>query len=129
MFKVDPNWDKSRYSCFNTVSRSKPKVKRFSFLWFWPATIFYMEIVLRAFVYSNTFFGMGLIYTLLFSLSIGAILTVLCTIGTHKINRRVTIGLLLIVLFIFGFHYVCRLQFQTFFTLSSFGVEEAENVT
>lgn len=129
LFKVNPDWDKGRHSGFSTVSRSKPKVKRLSFLWFWPATIFYMEIIMRAFVYTGTFFGMGLIYTLLFSLSIGAILTILCTIGNHKVNRRVTIGLLLVMLFVFGFHYVCRLQFQTFFTLTSFGVEEAENVT
>lgn len=72
---------------------------------------------------------MGLLYTVLFSFTAGMILTVLCTIFTHKINRKITIGLLSVIFVLFGFHYVCRLQFKTFFAFSTFGAEEAGNVT
>ncbi len=98
-------------------------------MWFWPATIFYMELIMRLFVYTGTFFGSGLFYIMLFSFTTGTLLTVLCTIKSHKINRNITTVLLLFFLLLFGFHYVCRLQFQTFFAFSSFGVEEAGNVT
>lgn len=129
MFEVNQNWDKNQRSGFQTVSQNKNNVKRLSFLWFWPAVILYMELIMRVFIYQSSFFGMGLIYTILFSFTAGMILTVLCTIFTHKINRRITITLLSVIFVLFGFHYVCRLQFKTFFTLSSFGVEEAGNVT
>ena len=129
MFEVNQNWDVSRRSGFQTVSQNKNSVKRVSFLWFWPAVILYMEFIMRAFVYQSSFFGMGLLYTVLFSFSAGMILTVLCTIFTHKINRKITIGLLSVIFVLFGFHYVCRLQFKTFFAFSTFGAEEAGNVT
>ncbi len=129
MFEVNQNWDKIGRSGFQNISQNRRKSKRLSFLWFWPATIFYMELIMRIFVYADTFFGTGLIYTLLFSFTCGTLLTVLCTCRPHKINRTITAVLLFFFLFLFGFHYVCRLQFQTFFAFSSFGVEEAGNVT
>lgn len=122
MFEINQNWDNPR-SGFRTVSRSnKNNTKRISFLWFWPATIFYLELIMRLFVFTNSFFGKGLLYILLFSFTAGTLLTILCTTWSHKTNRKVTVGLLFGILVLFGFHYVCRLQFQTFFTLSAVGM-------
>ncbi len=77
---------------------------------------------MRLFINTSSFFKIGLFYTFLFSYATGTVLTIICTIWTHKVNRKITIGLLTFIAFLFSFHYVCRRQFQTFFTLSAVGM-------
>lgn len=118
-------------SSFQNVSRSGNHryQDKLSFLWFWPATILYMELVMRMFIYTNGFFSIGLLYITLFSLVTGLILTAVSTFGKRKVNQRVTIGLLAAIFILFGYHYVCHLQFHVFFTLSTLDADTVGNVT
>lgn len=123
MFEVNKNANRPNRSGFSIVSQSnKSSTLKIPFIIFWPTVIFYMELIMRLFINTSSFFRIGLFYTFLFSYATGTILTIICTIWTHKVNRKITIGLLSFITFLFSFHYVCRRQFQTFFTLSAVGM-------
>ncbi len=115
MFNISRKRESAAPSGFHTVSRSQKK--QIPFFVFWPATILYMELVLRMFFFTNSFFKIGLIYTALFSVAIGTVLTVICSIWSRRTNRIVTLCLLYFIFFIFGFHGVSRNMFPNFFTL------------
>ena len=123
MFEAKRDVNRANRSGFSVVSQSNKSSKlKIPFIIFWPTVLFYMELIMRLFINTSSFFRIGLFYTFLFSYAIGTVLTIICTIWTHKVNRKITIGLLSFITFLFSFHYVCRRQFQTFFTLSAIGM-------
>jgi len=85
---------------------------------FFPAAIFYMEILIKIFCFHNLF-NRGLLYTLLFTLPIGLIVSVICSLFSKKINRVLSITLLSIITLIFGIQTVYFEIFKTFTTLYS----------
>lgn len=94
---------------------------RTAFFYFFPLSIFYLELVIRAFAVER-FFDVGLVYILLFSFSASFFLTALSTFFSPKINRRICIGLLTAITLIYIIQLVYTQVFGTFLIIYSFTV-------
>jgi len=89
--------------------------------WFWlffPLAVIYMELVLKIADYQNPF-NVGLIYMMLFSLSLGIFLTMLCTLFSPKTN--LTLAKVISILFWvwYSTQAVYHSIFRTFMVLFS----------
>lgn len=69
------------------------KIRPFVSLLAFPIALLWMEIVIKLWDFGS-FWGRGLLYTTLFTCSIGLLLSLACTLGSHKTNRRVSLLLL-----------------------------------
>lgn len=86
---------------------------------YFPALILWLEIVLN-FACETPFNPISLIYTIAFSFSIAAVLTLICTLGPDTLNRL----LCNLFTFLLTFFYFLQMMyydiFKSFFTFSSF---------
>ncbi len=69
------------------------KAPRWRFVLFLPIAFLWMELVFRAAVIEQ-FFGSGLLYVFGFTLAAVAVVYILCTLFSTKVNRWVTVGFL-----------------------------------
>lgn len=69
------------------LRQNKAKALRFFIL---PVSILYMELIVRL-ACCERFFGIGLIFVLLYSIVLGLFITFLCSWGSEKANRRAVI--------------------------------------
>jgi lipoteichoic acid synthase len=92
---------------------------------FFPVSLFYMEMVLKVYCF-NVLIDKGFWYTLLFTVVIGLIVAILCSVWSQKTNRIVSIILMLLFTLIIGVQTVYYTIFSTFTTL--FSVSDAGEV-
>jgi len=85
---------------------------------FFPISIFYMELVVKAFCF-RTILNRGFFYTLIFTLPIGLFLATICTVFPKRVNRVLSIVLLSLVTLILMIQTVYYSIFNTFTTLYS----------
>jgi len=78
---------------------------------FFPLAIFYMELVLRQWS-AHYFFGLRLIYVLLFSFAVGMVCNLIVSLGPDHIRRKVHVATLIVITIIFliqiGFYGIFR---------------------
>lgn len=89
-----------------------------AFLFYFPVAILWMELIFRLFVIDN-FFGVGLFLVILFTVPISLVLYLICTFGSKKINRRITIGILAAIALIISSQIVYYGVFDTFYIVYS----------
>ncbi len=91
------------------------------FLFWFPVMLIYEEIVFR--ISTGSYGGgfSGFIYTLLFSVAAGCLLTALSTIFINKINVYIVITLTSVLTLLYCANFVYLTQFQTFFRWSTIG--------
>ncbi|NLA87989.1 MAG: sulfatase-like hydrolase/transferase, partial [Clostridiales bacterium] len=83
-----------------------------------PAAIIYMELVVRVHCFGFAI-DRGLIYITLFSIPVGLVAALLGSLWTPRVNRFVTLALMLLLTVVFGTQAVYFTIFGTFFTLFS----------
>jgi len=93
-------------------------LRSFADFLFFPAAVFYMEIVVKLFCF-HKIFNRGLLYTLLFSLPIGLLISVFGSLLPKKANRVMSIVMLAVITLIFDVQTVYFKIFKTFTTLYS----------
>jgi len=89
--------------------------------WFWlffPIAVIYMEIVLKIADYQNPL-NIGLFFMTLFSLSIGFLLTMLCTLFSQKTNLRIARFISIFLWIWFSTQAVYHTIFKTFMVIYS----------
>ncbi len=89
--------------------------------WFWlffPLAVIYMELVLKIADYQHPF-NVGLVYMILFSISLGFFLTMLCTLFTPKTNLILAKGISIFFWLWFSTQAVYHSIFRTFMVLYS----------
>lgn len=89
--------------------------------WFWlffPLAVIYMELVLKIANYQSPF-NVGLFYMVLFSLSFGFFLTMLCTLFSQKTNLRLAKAVSIVLWVWFSTQAVYHTIFKTFMVLYS----------
>lgn len=89
-----------------------------AFFIFIPVAFLWMELVFRLFVL-DTFFSSGLFLTIMFVLPLSIVAYLLCTLGSEKTNRRVTIVLLALASLIVCSQVVYHGVFDTFWIVYS----------
>lgn len=100
----------------------KGRVKNpFAFVLYMPISVFFMEIVMKLAV-MDSFFDIGLMFTLIFSGVIGLLLAALCTSFKQRTGRRIALWCLGFLGFFFSFYYVYYSFFKTFFVWSTLGL-------
>ncbi len=96
---------------------AKPKRKRadaVNLVLFLPLAIFFMECVIRFGLYGSV----CNVYTILFSLSTGLLLVLLCTAFSQKANHVITLVVLSTLSVLYGFHFGYDRFFGSVFTWS-----------
>ena len=71
---------------FGEYFERKTKLSNFTTLFFFPFIILWLEVVLRL-ATGEGFLSVGIVYTLLFTVSISCVLTLLCTFAGERFNR------------------------------------------
>jgi phosphoglycerol transferase MdoB-like AlkP superfamily enzyme len=94
------------------------KKRRFRLFIFFPAAVFFMELVVRVTCYGFAF-DRGLLYVLLFSAVIGLVAAVLSSIWPRRANRVISLVLSFLLTLVFCVQTVYFTIFDTFFTLFS----------
>ncbi len=89
-----------------------------AFLLYFLASFVWMELIFRVFVI-DTFFGVGLFLTVLFTLPLSVAGYLLCTFGKQNLNRKLTIAILSAVALIISSQIVYYGVFDTFYILYS----------
>ena len=89
-----------------------------AFFIFIPVAFLWMELVFRLFVL-DTFFSSGLFLTIMIVLPLSIVAYLLCTLGSEKTNRRVTIVLLALASLIVCSQVVYHGVFDTFWIVYS----------
>ncbi len=107
-------------------SRGTPTLLRRNraFLFYFPAVIFYLEMVLHITVRISTKNPAGagsLFYILMFSLSAGCLLTFFSTIFVNRINKYIVFALTGVITVLFGVQLVYFQQFRDYFKWSTIG--------
>ncbi|MBQ7288951.1 MAG: sulfatase-like hydrolase/transferase [Clostridia bacterium] len=93
----------------------------FYFLAFMPLSVFFMELLFKLAV-MDSFFDVGLLFTLLFSGVFGLLLAILCISFKRSTNRKITLVCLAVLGVFFSFYYVYFSFFKTFFVWSTLGL-------
>lgn len=86
---------------------------------YFPALILWLEIVLN-FACETPFNPISLLYTIAFSFSIAAVLTMICTLGPDTLNRLLCNVFTFSLTFFYFLQMVYYNIFKSFFTFSSF---------
>ncbi|WIV11294.1 alkaline phosphatase family protein [Proteiniborus sp. MB09-C3] len=89
-------------------------------LFYYILSLFFMEFILRISIVKN-FFSSGLIFTLLFTISMAALLFIICSSFSDKINYILSSVFLGILAFIFSSQLIYYKFFRTFYTAYSLG--------
>jgi phosphoglycerol transferase MdoB-like AlkP superfamily enzyme len=103
------------------MTTSKIARNRFSKRYFWflfPISIVFYELIIKISIFGFSFDD-GLLYTLLFSVSIGLLMTAVCTLFKPKIGNILAIIGLIILLLIYGSQFVYHQIFNKFYIISS----------
>lgn len=100
------------------TSRRTHKAPTWRFMAFLAASLLWMEVVFRLATVEH-FFGGGLFFVLFFTLAAAALLYVVCTLFDTKINRRVVLGLLILLGAVFSSQIVYFGVFDTYYILYS----------
>lgn len=90
-----------------------------TFLLFFPISIFYMELVVKAYCF-GTVFTKGFFYTLLFCVPFGLFIAFISSLWSPKVNRRISIVSMVVSLFVLYGQTVYFTIFKTFMVLYSF---------
>ena len=86
-----------------------------------PAALFWMEMVVKLWDF-GTILHRGVWYTLLFSISIGLVLTILCSVWSRRVNRVLSLVLLFIITVWYGVQAVYYSVMSTVFAVYSASV-------
>lgn len=86
-------------------------------------SIIYLELIAK-FVIGGSLFDTGLIYMIIFTIPIVLLLTLLTKSFNKKVNRIISIILMLIITFYFGVQYVYFILFSVPFSFSSIGMAD-----
>ena len=103
------------------MTNEKITKNRFSKRYFWflfPISIIFYELILKFYIFGFSF-DEGLLYTLLFSVSIGLLITAVCTLFKPKIGNVLTIIGLIFLLLVYGSQFVYHQIFNKFYIISS----------
>lgn len=103
------------------MTNAKNSKNRFSKRYFWflfPISIIFYELILKFYIFGFSF-DEGLLYTLLFSVSIGLLITAVCTLFKPKIGNILTIIGLIFLLLVYGSQFVYHQIFNKFYIISS----------
>lgn len=91
---------------------------RWAYILFFPAAVFYLELILRAFTVDR-FFDRGLWYILLFSVAIGLAMAFIATLGGRRWNRVSGITVVVLAFLLAGTQLVYHNIFKEYLTLFS----------
>lgn len=91
-----------------------------------PLLLIYLEIILRLFAGTNVFHHLA--YPILFAISAGLLLSAITSIAPKKINRILSIVLMIAITFGYGFACIVHANYQMYMSLGSIGAG-ANNVT
>ena len=110
----------------NTLNR-KSKLNKRLFWFVFPVTIILYEFILKISIFGFVFDD-SILFTVLFSVAAGMLLTAIVTLFKPKIGNIITIVALLALLFLFGSQFVYFQIFRKFYIVSSIqGAGEAIN--
>ena len=102
-----------------TEKKSRNKTKRKPLFWlFFPCMLIYMELLMKLFVFGNIT-GPGLLFTILFSISIGMFISALCSIFNPRYNILIAKIISILIFLLFGTQLVYSKIFSMFLMLSS----------
>ena len=85
---------------------------------FFPAAVLFMELVVKFHCFGLTL-DRGILYIMLFSAAAGLVAAVLGSVWSRRVNRLVSLGLMLLLTVVFCIQAVYFTIFDTFFTLFS----------
>ena len=97
------------------------KLKNYSLFFYISASVFFMETILRIATVGGSFFSLGVLISLLFSLGAATLLFIICTFFPPATNRRLALALLILMATLFGSQLVYYGIFTTFYTVYSAG--------
>ncbi len=109
------------------AKQTRRRVKRLDLFVFFAISLFYMELVLKAFC-CKSFFNLGLLFTALFSVAAGFLLRVFCSFFGKKGNRVVAIVLLSLFLVLYSTQIIYQKFFGKFLILYSLVAGGTEQV-
>ncbi len=110
----------------NTLNR-KSKLNKRLFWFVFPVTIILYEFILKISIFGFVFDD-SILFTVLFSVAAGMLLTAIVTLFKPKIGNIITIVALLALLLLFGSQFVYFQIFRKFYIVSSIqGAGEAIN--
>lgn len=89
------------------------------FLLFFPISLFYMELVVKAYCF-GTIFTKGFLYTLLFTIPIGLFIAFISSLWSPKVNRLISIICMVLATFVLYGQSIYYTIFKTFMVLYSF---------
>lgn len=109
------------------LEQKHPELYKRLFWLFFPAGLFYMEIIVRLFALGfSSVFSVGTLYSLIYAIATGLLLAAVCTLGSPKTNTIVTTVLSLLILVVYGTYGVYHHIFGVCFSLNSLmGTEQA----
>lgn len=90
---------------------------------FYTIIIIYLEVLLKL-VMTKQLFNLGTIYLIIFTIPIIILLTILTKSFNHKVNRILSIILMLIITILFGVQFVYFTLFSVPFSFSSIGMAD-----
>ena len=93
----------------------------FNFIVYMICSVLFLELVFKL-AAMDSFFNVGLIFTLFFSVVLGLILGVICTSFKRKVNRKLALTFLAILGVFFSFYYIYYDFFKSFFVWSTLGL-------
>lgn len=96
------------------------KIKISSLLFYFILSLFFMETILRIST-TGGFFSSGLIFSLIFSISLGIVLYIICTLFESKVNYILSYSLLGFLSLIFCSQLIYYKFFKTFYSFYSAG--------
>lgn len=99
----------------------KQIIRNYSLFLYFAASLFFMEVILRVATVGGSFFSLGVLISLLFSLGLATFFFIICTFFSPTINRRLAVGLLAFMAALFGSQVVYHGIFTTFYTVYSAG--------
>lgn len=97
------------------------KLKNYSLFFYISASVFFMETILRIATVGGSFFSLGVLISLLFSLGAATLFFIICTFFPPATNRRLALALLILMATLFGSQLVYYGIFTTFYTVYSAG--------